>query len=134
MKKTSISILEGKLFNINLNTNAPLYKNISEDIKGKIINNFFLPGEKLPSIRSLASHIGINPNTIQKAYKDLEDQGYLISIKGKGNFVLLVPEAIGNNRKCFIKRELKKMVLEALYLGMTLEEIKAFVNENISKK
>ncbi len=134
MKKPSISILEGKLFNIYLNTNAPLYKNISEDIKSKIINNSFIPGEKLPSIRSLANHIGINPNTIQKAYKDLEDQGYLITIKGKGNYVLSVPGAVDKKRKCFIQRELGKMVLEALYLGMTLEEIKAFLNENISKK
>lgn len=65
----------------------PIYEQIYDEIIRLIFSKSLKPDEKLPSVRELASMIRINPNTIQKAYKYLEEDNYIYSVKGVGNFV-----------------------------------------------
>ena len=67
------------------------------------------PGDKLPSVRSLAVELSINPNTIQKAYIELERQGYVYSVKGVGSFVADM-DVIKENKKSIIYKELEELV------------------------
>lgn len=76
------------LINIDLRSGKSLNEQIVLSIKNLIITEVLKPDEKLPSVRELASTLTINPNTIQKAYKELEREGFIYSIKGKGSFVM----------------------------------------------
>ena len=65
----------------------PLYEQIVDKISDLILKGVLEPNEKIPSVRSLAMELSINPNTIQRAYSELEREGFIYSIKGRGNFV-----------------------------------------------
>ena len=64
----------------------PIYEQIMDSLKNQIAMGVFVSGDKLPSVRQLAMEMSINPNTIQKAYTELEREGFIYSVKGKGNF------------------------------------------------
>jgi len=76
-----------RMIQIDNNSSKALYEQIYEEITRLILSKAFKPDEKLPSVRELASMVKINPNTIQKAYKSLEEDNYIYTVKGKGNFV-----------------------------------------------
>ena len=65
----------------------PIYTQIIDDIREKIALGVLEPGEKLPSVRELACELAINPNTIQRAYRELESRGLIVTVAGKGCFV-----------------------------------------------
>lgn len=65
----------------------PIYAQIMDGLRQQIRTGVLLPGEKLPSVRELAAQLSINPNTIQRSYRELERSGWIISIPGKGTFV-----------------------------------------------
>lgn len=75
------------MFNLNYRENKPFYEQIQERIRSMITSGAMAPGEKLPSVRELAVQLAINPNTIQRAYRELERDGYIYSVSGKGSFV-----------------------------------------------
>ncbi|ENH97164.1 GntR family transcriptional regulator [Gracilibacillus halophilus YIM-C55.5] len=94
-----------------------------------MINDVLKQDEKLPSVRTLAQQLSINPNTIQKAYRELESQGYIYSVKGKGSFVNHMLATDHSEEKERMKTSLKKDISEALYLGMTEDELMELVRE-----
>ena len=65
----------------------PLYEQVAERLQEMMFNGVLPQDAQLPSVRSLATDLSINPNTIQRAYGELERQGYIYSVKGKGSFV-----------------------------------------------
>ena len=75
------------MLNLNYRDSKPIYEQVKDDIRKLVISNAFLADEKLPSVRELASKNAINPNTIARAYRELEEEGYLYSLSGKGTFV-----------------------------------------------
>lgn len=106
----------------------PLYEQIKEKIKFLIIHGVLKPDEKIPSVRELAGTITINPNTIQKAYKDLEAEGFIYSIRGKGNFVSPLNDS-NLKRKTELLDEFKKTTLELMYLNVSKEELSSYLEE-----
>jgi len=80
------------LLNINYRDSRPIYEQIMDGIKELLMSGAIKKDEKLPSVRELASVHAINPNTIQRAYKDLETAGYIYSVPGKGSFAVDVSE------------------------------------------
>ena len=75
------------MIQVNYRDVRPIYEQIIEDIQKLIITDALLPDEKLPSVRELASKLAINPNTISRAYRELEREGYVYSVCGRGTFV-----------------------------------------------
>ncbi len=71
----------------------PLHEQISTGLKDLIMCGVLIPDEQLPSVRDLSVELTVNPNTVQRAYKSLEAEGVIYSIRGKGNFVAQSPEA-----------------------------------------
>lgn len=65
----------------------PLYQQVKDSLRRMMLTGLLEPDEKLPSVRSLATQLGINPNTIQRAYAELEAEGYIYSVAGRGSFV-----------------------------------------------
>lgn len=72
---------------IDYKDTRPIYEQVVEKFKVLILKNALLPDEQMPSVRSLAMELSINPNTIQKAYAQLEREGFIYTVKGRGNFV-----------------------------------------------
>ena len=72
---------------IDYRDSRPIYEQVVEKFKLLILKGVLTQDEKMPSVRTLAMELSINPNTIQRAYAQLEDQGYIYTVKGRGNFV-----------------------------------------------
>ncbi len=87
------------MFELDLRSRIPIYEQLVERIKEMIIAELLKTDEQLPSVRSLAQQLTINPNTIQKAYRELEHQGYVYTVQGRGNFVAPVMEKMQNEKK-----------------------------------
>ena len=72
---------------IDYNDKRPIYEQVADKMQNLIVNGVLEPDSKLPSVRYLAVELSINPNTIQRAYSELERSGFIYSVKGRGNFV-----------------------------------------------
>ena len=88
----------------------------------------FTENEKIPSVRESASFLAINPNTIQKAYKELENEGYIYSVRGKGYFVSSVNNFAKEKRIEELKFQLEKTISELKCLGAEKENIAESIN------
>ena len=102
---------------IDFREKRPLYEQISSRIEEQIIRGFMEPDEPLPSVRNLAVELSINPNTVQKAYADLEQKGLTYSVSGRGSFVSNV-EALMPVKREEVLTELDTVVTKALQLGV----------------
>jgi len=117
------------MFDLDTRSRKPIYEQLVDKLKELIINEVLKPDEQLPSVRHLAQELTINPNTIQKAYRELENQGFIYSQKGKGSFVHPQQETVDETKVKTVTGEIEKLVLEALFLGVTAEELIALVQK-----
>ncbi|EIJ78217.1 GntR family transcriptional regulator [Bacillus methanolicus PB1] len=117
------------MFEIDLRSRKPIYEQLVDKFKELIINEVLKPDEQLPSVRTLAQQLMINPNTIQRAYRELESQNYIYSVKGKGSFVNPSSHIQNTEKIKSIKKELMKLITEALYLGITSNELYSMIKE-----
>ena len=85
------------MISINYRDQRPVYEQIVDGFKKLIMTGLIKKDEKMPSVRELASQYAINPNTIQRAYRDLENDGYIYSVPGKGSFAVDVSEVSGKH-------------------------------------
>lgn len=111
------------MFELDMRNRKPIYEQLVDKLKELIINEVLKPDEQLPSVRALAQQLTINPNTIQKAYRELENQGFIYSQKGKGSFVNPSNFAKDEDKIMEIKAEIERLVLEAFYLGVSAEDL-----------
>ena len=100
----------------------PIYEQVQDGLRKLMVSGVLREGEKLPSVRALASQLAINPNTIQRAYEALEREGYVYSIGGKGSFVAPRRE-VDDGRKEELLKQLDTAVKELRFLGVTREEL-----------
>jgi GntR family transcriptional regulator len=126
-----INVMERResMFDLDIRSRKPIYEQLVDKLKELIIHEVFKADEKLPSVRLLAKELTINPNTIQKAYRELEHQNYIYSIPGKGSFVTAQSELLNNEKVKKMKEDLVKLIAEAMYLGMGKEEILSLISQ-----
>lgn len=112
------------MIDIDYQSRTPIYVQIVNEIEKCIIFGKLKPDDQMPSIRELASELGINPNTVKKSYSELENKNIIRSVSTKGTFITSKIEEIVQNkiRETFI--EIQKEVEELKMLGLSLEEIK----------
>ena len=113
---------------IDYSDKRPIYEQVIDKIQMLIINGVLEPDGKLPSVRSLAVELSINPNTIQRAYSELERNGFIYSVKGRGNFV----RADGNLKEKQQEKSLaalKKQLISCKELGIPKNKIVPCVDE-----
>ena len=106
---------------LNYRDSRPIYQQIKDGLRKLILTGAIAADEKLPSVRSLAMELAINPNTIQRAYAELESEGVTYSIAGKGSFA--APHDGGTARKEELMTQIDALVVELRDLGVTDEEI-----------
>ena len=113
---------------LNYRDSRPIYEQIKDGLKKLIVSGAMAPGEKLPSVRALAQELSINPNTIQRADNELENEGYIYSIAGKGSFASGDVGA-DENRKRELQEKIRELAAELRYLGVSEEELLALLRE-----
>lgn len=106
----------------------PLYEQIVDKFQILILSGALEPNSRMPSVRSLAVELSINPNTIQRAYSELERNGFLYTVKGKGNYVAY-SDSLKDVRKQEILEKLRDLKKEALSMGMTVKELTEFLEQ-----
>ena len=106
------------MFQLNYRDTRPIYEQIKDQLRKLILTGGIAQGEKLPSVRELATQLAINPNTIQRAYRELEQEGWLVSVPGKGSFANLGADA-GRQRKEELLEQFTALAAELRCLGMT---------------
>ncbi len=111
------------MIQLDLSDHRPLYEQIKEKFKQLIITEVLQAEDKIPSVRELAQQLTINPNTIQRAYRDLEAEGYIYSIRAKGSFV--APKRLAESRaeKDTLAEEFSGIIRQAKFFGVEEEEL-----------
>ena len=120
------------MFKIDLKSSAPIYEQLAEQVKRSIVQGLLKPGDDLPSVRRLAADMGVNPNTVAKAYRELEYQKVIITIRGKGTVVNEIPKDVDTGAA----DKMRPYITELIYAGKSKQEILDIVSniyDNIVK-
>ena len=116
------------MISLNYRDSRPIYEQIRDGLRKLIVTGAMQPDEKLPSVRALAQQLSINPNTIQRAYNELESEGYIYSVPGKGSFASGDTGA-EERRKQELLEQLRELAAELKYLGVSGEELATLVRK-----
>ena len=117
------------MFVIDVMSRVPVYEQIIKQIEEQVLTGILKEGDKLPSVRSLSVKLSINPNTIQKAYTELDRRQLIITVPGKGSFISQkAVEVVGASSREKIP-ELAKIIRDLALAGVTKDEIIRNVNE-----
>ena len=112
------------MIHLDYRDSRPIYQQVKDNLRRMMVTGVLNAGDKLPSVRALASQLSINPNTIQRAYAELEAEGYVVSVTGKGNFVS-EGDTQNQARRQELLAKMRPMMEELKALGMTAEEFAA---------
>lgn len=121
------------LIHINFRDSRPIYQQVKDGFCQLILSGALPPGYKLPSVRELASSLAINPNTIQRAYRELEQEGYTVSVPGKGSFVCEGDQAARKRRQELLE-QFDGLTLELEQLGVSREQLIQKLREGDGKE
>ncbi len=122
------------MLQLDFRDRQPLHEQIKEKMKMLIISGVLKPDEQIPSVRELAQSLTVNPNTIQKAYKNLETEGFIYSIRAKGSFVAPQDYSDYHPRRKALLEELEKIVAELMYLHEPKEKLLHTIHAIYEKK
>lgn len=117
---------------IDYSDKRPIYEQIIERFRNLILSGVLEDNEKLPSVRALAIELSINPNTIQRAYSELEREGFICSVKGKGNFVNL-NKSLMEVEQSRMLQELKTHLKKCKDFGIDVSQIEDCVKETFEE-
>lgn len=121
------------MIKLDYKSGKSIHEQIQEGIKSLIMNSVLKEDEQLPSVRELSLALTVNPNTVQKAYKELENSGFIYSVKGKGNFVSAVKKADEETVNRLLE-EIRKNARELKFLGVSYSEIEKITAEIYQKE
>ncbi len=116
-----------------LRSDAPIYSQLIEHIKQGIVSSEFPPGERLPSVRDIASEAGVNPNTMQRAFTELEREGLVNAQRTSGRFVTEDQNMIEEVKRELARNQIRDFLDAMTRLGYKKEEIAALVSEETAK-
>ena len=111
------------MIQLNYRDSKPIYEQIKDGLKRLIITGAIAPDEKMPSVRELASQLAINPNTIAKAIRELEQEGYIYTITGRGSFAADRKD-ISAERNDQLLKKFDEIVKELLFLNENKDDLK----------
>ena len=121
------------MIQLNYRDARPIYEQVKDGLRHLVVTGALQAGDKLPSVRALATSLAINPNTIQRAYESLEREGYLYTVAGKGSFA--APQAdVNADRRDRLLKDFDSSAAELLFLGMTAGELARRLDEAAARQ
>ena len=109
------------MIHLDYSSSNPIYLQIKENIKKLILSGGLKENESLPSVRTLASTLAINVNTVIRAYRELESEGYIYSIQGKGNFISKIDDI--KDKEHYLEEKLVSLIKEAREVNVDKKEL-----------
>ncbi|MBR5658613.1 MAG: GntR family transcriptional regulator [Lachnospiraceae bacterium] len=122
------------MFQIDVMSRIPPYEQIIEQFEQFVMRDLLRPGDKLDSVRQLSVQLSVNPNTIQKAYSEMDLRGYIRSVPGKGCFVTPEAKDIVRRGHRDKMKELREIVRNLILAGVTKEELVELINEEYNER
>lgn len=123
------------MFQLDLKSRKSIYEQIVDNLKGLMVSGVLKPEEKLPSVRELSRILTVNPNTIQKAYRELERQGYTYMAPGLGTFVVgMKPDEPDPTRLSELTVRLGEILDELHYLGVSDDQIQKITGDLLTER
>ncbi len=121
-------------FHLNPSDGMPIYKQITNQVKHMLGAGRLRPGDEMPSVRVLARQLLVNPNTVSRAYRDLEAMGLLVSRQGSGTFVTSAGSPLASREKLrLITERADALLVEAQQLGFSLEHVKKLLDKRYAE-
>ena len=117
------------MIKIDYRDSRSIHEQIEDGFKSLIVNKILSVNEQLPSVRELSLSLTVNPNTVQKAYKELEADGYIYSIKGRGSFVAPVSHTKDTKKIQELYETVESAIKSLLYLGEDTESIDNIISK-----
>ena len=114
---------------IDLKDRRPIYEQLIDQIMDMVLHGVMQPGEQLPSVRALAGELAINPNTIQKAYAELERRGITYSVPGRGSFVSAELQVVTEEYRRRILSDTRALLEEARATGMSAQDFLPLIGQ-----
>lgn len=112
------------MFNIDITSDKPIYEQIIDNIKELSLKKILKPKDKLPSVRQMASMLSVNPNTVSKAYQELERQNIIHTVRGRGTFISLETDfPVDHDRIIKAIENLKDICVELGHLGLDRKKV-----------
>ena len=122
-------------FHIDASSGTPIYRQIVDQVRQAIAGGTLRPGDRLPSVRDLAIELAVNPNTIAKAYQDLERDGVIETSRGRGTFVATgASKATGFERLQRLGPVLDRLIAEAYLLGISEDELQRLLAGRLDER
>lgn len=121
---------ENSLIQIDPRSPTPIYEQIIQQFKELCFKGLLKQGDKLPSVRELSTMVIANPNTVSKAYKELERQGIIETLRGRGTFVSeKAKKTLDEGKMEMIKEQLKSLIIDAFYAGVDFKDVHHWIDE-----
>ncbi|MDD2484368.1 MAG: GntR family transcriptional regulator [Eubacteriales bacterium] len=118
------------MFQLDLKSRKSIYEQVVDNIKELVIAGVLNSEDKLPSVRELSKALTVNPNTVQKAYRELEYQGFIYTVSGLGTFVTSPIHSVMDGKKAHeLQDNIRRDIKELLYMGMTRAQINELLQE-----
>ena len=121
------------MIQLNHRDARPIYEQVKDQLRKLVISGVIKSDEKLPSVRDLAQNLAINPNTIQRAYRELEREGYIYTISGKGSFASVCQE-IDEKRAEELLKQFDEVTGELLYLNYSEQMLADRIRQIVEKR
>lgn len=121
------------MISIDYQSKLPFYEQIAQRFQTLILRGALPPGTQMPSVRSLAVELSINPNTIQKAYSLLEQQGYIYPVKGRGNFVA-ESKGLAEEKRAALLKKIRQLLSAGRDLGLTRADYIRIIDQLFQKE
>ena len=118
----------------NFKADLPIYSQLVQQIKLAIVSGIYLPGERLASVRELATEAGVNPNTMQRALQELEREGMVYTQRTSGRFVTEDTKVIESAKKLLAESEIRSFLEQMTRLGYPKEEIVSLLKASIEEE
>lgn len=122
------------MFQLDYSDHRPIYEQIKDKVKELIISGVLKEDDKIPSVRELAGSLAINPNTIQKAYRDLETEGYIYSVRAKGSFVSAKQNVVRKTDTDEFVSQYRALVEKMKFLGVKKELLEEIIAEEYNER
>lgn len=118
------------MFRINPTSGKPIYEQIMDQIKEAALKGYLKPGDALPSVRKLAMSLSVTPNTVSKAYQNLEREKIIVTIRGKGAFLSEnIPYEMNQEKLLDVKEQMRGLLIELKYLGFDEDRAVEFIRQ-----
>lgn len=108
------------MFSIDIRSNVPIYEQLVGQVKRAVVQGLLKKGDLIPSVRKMAAELGVNPNTVAKAYQELERQGVTITVRGRGTMINDMPAQTDISATL---EKMRPLITELIYAGKSRAEI-----------